>query len=135
MCHKTIKTGGNWVNTANKKMRTFRNFTDYQTVTYNIAGQEVNVSVATDLKIYAGNTVYLNKKKVAISEDDVNTIETAQAEFFITKVLYNVENNRIFYKDGAFQFKERAFGNYYEVKKEKEVREVLASLNIEIVNL
>lgn len=116
-------------------MRTFRNFTDYQAVTYNIAGQEVNASVATDLKIYAGNTVYLNKKKVAISEDDVNTIETAQAEIFITKALNNVENNRIFYKDGAFQFKERAFGNYYEIKKEKEVREVLASLNIEIVNL
>ena len=114
-------------------MRTFRNFTDYQNVKYNISGQEVAAAIAVDLKIY-GNSVYINRKKTNISEEDIDTIDIARCELFITKAInHSPKNgNKVFYANGEFTTEPR-FSMYSLVtKKEKELREVLNSLNIEI---
>ena len=114
-------------------IRIFRNFTDYQNVKYNISGQEVDAPVAVDLKIY-GDSVYINRKKTSISDEDIDTIDTARCELFITKAINNSpkNGNKVFYANGEFTIEPR-FSMYSLVtKKEKELREILSSLNIEI---
>lgn len=117
-------------------MRTFRNFTDFQNVTYNVAGFELNNSQVQNIKNYNGFG-YINKKKVSLSESDLDTIEIAKCEFFITRAINDaIENgNKVFFKNGEFSTKERLAMSTLSTIKADELIEVLNSLNIEIVKL
>ena len=100
---------------------------------FNVAGQDYSINKVIDLKIYAGNTVYLNKKKVELSEKDIETIENARQIYF----LYSATNDRpgvYFDKDTKeFTVSEMGHGSYTPSDVES-FKSVLESNNIKILN-
>jgi len=116
-------------------MNIYKNFTDYQTVKYTIAGNELGIGTVENLKIYAGNTVYINKKKTVISEQDIETIKRANREMFITTCLNHSKDGRtVYYERGYYRVNLKDFTGLVEEKND-EVDSVLQSLGFTVVSL
>ena len=128
-----------------KTIRIIENLTDYSEITYGVAGIPMNIGAVENLKVYANNTVYLNGKKNILSSEDIDTIETALCEIFITRVINNQKGSKdqifrttgyanrveyVSYKIGKFSFHE----NRISLNKDNEVRSILNQLNVEVVD-
>ncbi len=74
---------------------------------FTVAGQNLSTTAAMNLKVYAGSTIYLKNKKVALSEEDLNTIDNAKQIYF----LYNCEG-KCFLINGSFSTTRFGHGEY-----------------------
>lgn len=95
---------------------------------FSIAGHTLSINQVTNLKVYSGNSVYINKKKVEISEIDLQEIINAQEIYFLYAA-----------KDGAYfsvrnqSFSTSEFGhNEYEPKSIEAFKTILEENNITI---
>ena len=58
-------------------------------ITLSIAGQKMGVTKAMGLKIYAGETAYIDNKKTGLNECDVDNIQLARELYF----LYDIDSD------------------------------------------
>lgn len=116
-------------------MNIYQNFADFQDVTYSIAGNNLSYSKVESIKVYANNTAYIDKKKVDLSEADINTIEVAMCEFFITQVLNRVKSKEIFYKNGKFMTELSMFSLKFETTKEAELSAKLKEAGVTVTHI
>jgi hypothetical protein len=99
---------------------------------FNVAGQNLSIVTCRELKIYAGNTAYINKKKVQLSEGDIATIENAKQIYF----LYSASNSEGVYFDSDLkEFTTSKFGHgCFTPSDSEQFKTILANNSIQILN-
>lgn len=95
---------------------------------FQISGQMISIVKANDLKVYTGNTAYIDKKKLNLSGQDLQTIENAKQIYF----LYNCEGKAFVNYYGNFSISRFGHGGYSPSNIE-EFEKILSENNISII--
>lgn len=118
-------------------MKLFKTFADYQdqTITFE-NGIELCFAEAIGLKVYARNTVYINKKKVELTDNDIHTLEIAKCNYFITRAYNDCSDDTIYYSTLCDEFKTSKRTHIgFSTQLKDELISFLQSININVIEI